>query len=1015
MRNAGYNKLALMCAASVLALTAGARAQEGNNVEAVTVTGSRVISNIQLSPTPLTVVTADELQATTPTNIPDALNKLPDFIGGASPRSQNNGQNNNSGNTVSLRNLGAIRTLVLLDGQRVAPSNRDGTVNVDALPQMLMSRVDVVTGGASAVYGSDAVAGVVNFVLDKKFDGFKYDVNAGISKYGDAAEEKIGLAWGTELFGGRGHYELALRLFQQDGVQMQQRPYGYNHNTWVQAGAGTTANPFVVVPYGHLFNQGITGTITCGTNCSLNSYTFTGAGNLIPMTHGVPTGTAGLESGGDGGFEDNIATLQSRQRQGEFFNRFSYDITPDLNFYVQGSWSESGDYSTWAPLVVSASGSRPNTFFTNNPYLSADAQARLTAAATAAGNFVKAPVPFSTNPSLGQPLQTGPVVAPNTPFFTNPSYVPQIVNGQNAASQGDVYLTKGVDRNLGVTTGLTGKLSSWDWSLFYSHQESRVEVNDPTNTNNARLLASLDAVIAPAGTRITAGGVTTDVSGTIQCWSAIQPQFATLYAGCVPMNVFNPSQGITQAAWNYVKQDTQWILTQQLDNIGGSISGGLGFGLPAGEITSALSAEMRWRTYDLQSNANPTDFVNCTGLRMCTQNGGAAPSLYTQNTNAPVSVNDNVWETALEVNVPLLKDVPLAQDLSADIAGRYTSYSISGDAETWKIGVNDRINDTFRLRGTMSFDLRAPNLNDLFAPTSITSTGFNDLLTQVNSGTQLVTRGNAGLTPEIAHTYTLGMVVTPDVIPGLTASLDYYVTHMTNAITNISYQSTTVQNLCITSAPSYSSPYCLLATRPVAPGGAGYSAPANFPTQILSSPLNSANIQMEGWNFEIDYSFDWADLWSAIPGSMTLRHLATYQPVLETQNLPGTPYSWTPQPKTRMTTFINWSVGDWDLNIQNQWLSGWKKANGLVNQVYAVPRITSYDAMDVTIDRRFDLWGGSSSLYFTVQNIGNTRAPLYATNSSNPGLFYPVSGSTGPGFGYNDMGRYFTIGLKGNF
>src|SRR5215831_19818072 len=184
------NRFALMCAASVLALTAGARAQQ-ESTEAVTVTGSRVISDITLSPTPITAVTAEQLQATTPTTVPDALNKLPDFIGGATPRSQNNGQNNNSGNTLSLRNLGPQRTLILLDGQRVAPSNRDGTVNVDALPQMLMSRVDVVTGGASAVYGSDAVAGVINFILDKNFTGFKFNVNSGISKYGDAAEERI--------------------------------------------------------------------------------------------------------------------------------------------------------------------------------------------------------------------------------------------------------------------------------------------------------------------------------------------------------------------------------------------------------------------------------------------------------------------------------------------------------------------------------------------------------------------------------------------------------------------------------------------------------------------------------------------------------------------------------------------------------------------------------------------------------------------------------------------------------
>ena len=118
----------------------------------------------------------------------------------------------------------------------------------------------------------------------------------------------------------------------------------------------------------------------------------------------------------------------------------------------------------------------------------------------------------------------------------------------------------------------------------------------------------------------------------------------------------------------------------------------------------------------------------------------------------------------------------------------------------------------------MSFDIRAPNLNDLFQPVGISSTGFNDLLTSGNSSTQLVTRGNAALTPEQAHTYTLGMVLTPDFMPGFTTSLDYYQTHMSNAITSISYQNVTVQQLCIATAPAYNSPYCALATRPIAPG-----------------------------------------------------------------------------------------------------------------------------------------------------------------------------------------------------
>ncbi len=1005
MNTRNVNKFALMCAASVLALTVGARAQQQESVEAVTVTGSRVISDITLSPTPLTVVTAEQLSATTPTNIPDGLNKLPDFIGGATPRTQGNGSTNNGGNTLNLRNLGQSRTLVLLDGQRVAPSNQNGTVNVDALPQMLVSRVDVVTGGASAVYGSDAVAGVVNFVLDKNFNGFKYDFNAGISKYGDAAEEKIGLAWGTELFGGRGHYELSARVFQQDMVPIAARPYGYQNNSWVEAGNGSAAAPFVDVPYGHLFNQSLTGTINCGANCTLTGYTFGSAGQLVPMTHGIPTTTSGLESGGDGGYASPVdTTFQSRQRNAEFFNRFSYDITPTTNAYIQASWSESADYSTWTPLAVSSAGSRPNVFFTNNPYLSQDAQTRLTAAATAAGNFVKAPVPFSPNTVQGLALVTGPTVAANTPIFSAAHYV-NTVDGQHASRAHDVYETKGVDRNLSLTTGLTGKLANLDWNAFYSHQESRVTVNNPVNTNNARYMAAQDAVIAPAGTTINGA----NVGGTIQCWSAIQPQFAALYAGCVPINTFDPNNGISQSAFNYIKSDTFWSLTQQLDNIGAGISGGLfGVGLPAGEITAALSAEMRWRTYDMKTNALPTDFVNCTGLRLCTENGGAAPALWTQNVNAPVNVADNVWETALEFNVPILKDFPLAQDLSADIAGRYTSYSISGEAQTWKMGINDKINDTFRLRGTMSYDIRAPNLNDLFQPVGISSTGFNDLLTTGNNSTQLVTKGTPTLKPEVAHTYTLGLVLTPDFIPGFTTSLDYYQTHMSNAITNISYQSTSVQQLCIASAPTYNSPYCALAIRPIPLGSPGSTSTANYPTQVLSSPLNSAKIQMEGWNFEADYSFDWSDVWSAIPGTMTLRHLVTYQPVLETQSIPGTSYSWTNQPKTRMTSFINYQVGDWGFNVQNQWLSGAKKATGFVNQNYVTPRLHSYNVMDVTVNRRFDLWGGSSSLYFNVQNVGNTRAPLRGQNASVPGLFYPVIGP------YSDMGRYFTIGLKGD-
>src|ERR1700722_16328723 len=211
--------VALLCSASILALSSAALAQtKDTGTETVTVTGSLIISDATNSPTPLTVISADELAATTPSDIPDGLNKLPIFFGSNSGRVSTTAVANKAGNILNLRNFGDNRTLVLFDGRRVAPSNFDFTIDTDILPQMLVSRVDVVTGGASATYGSDAVTGVVNYVLDKSFSGIKYDASAGISNYGDAAQYQAGIAVGTDLFGGRGHIEGSLRYFHQDKV-----------------------------------------------------------------------------------------------------------------------------------------------------------------------------------------------------------------------------------------------------------------------------------------------------------------------------------------------------------------------------------------------------------------------------------------------------------------------------------------------------------------------------------------------------------------------------------------------------------------------------------------------------------------------------------------------------------------------------------------------------------------------------------------------------------------------------
>jgi len=214
----------LACGVAFTALPTMAYAQATPGVETVTVTGSRVISDAANSPTPLTIVSTEDLKTTAPGNLPDGLNKLPVFQGSQTLGRPGDGSKNFSSNTLNLRSFGGERTLVLLDGHRATPSNSDGTVDTDTLPQLLISRVDVVTGGASAVYGSDAVTGVVNFVLDKKFNGFKADINSGISNYSDAWSYNIGAAAGTDLFGGRGHFEASLEWRRRDPVNQSARP-----------------------------------------------------------------------------------------------------------------------------------------------------------------------------------------------------------------------------------------------------------------------------------------------------------------------------------------------------------------------------------------------------------------------------------------------------------------------------------------------------------------------------------------------------------------------------------------------------------------------------------------------------------------------------------------------------------------------------------------------------------------------------------------------------------------------
>jgi iron complex outermembrane recepter protein len=931
--NAGVSAAALSLCSSL------AWAQD---TETVMVTGSRVVDDTANSPTPLTSISADVLETTTPTNtIADALNKLPQFVGSSQPRWAGNGSSLSGENALSLRNLGTARTLVLFDGERLS------TTDIDTLPQELISRVDVVTGGASSVYGSDAVAGVVNFILDKHFNGVKVDAQGGISTFGDAASHKIDLVAGTDLFGGRGHIEAAISDSSQDAIYMGARKLGAL--TYQRGGAGTTASPYYNAVDTRLSNTTFGGLIAC-SGCAANGEQFVAPGVIGPFVNGTATGVANLQQGGDGAYDD-LSSIIPTTRANNAFTRFSYDINDTTSFYVQGMAAES--YSN-APWINDGTTTATGLFYANNPFLPAAAQAAL---------------------SNGT---------------TNKFQLSEYFYGPGAANESNVISSHGVNRNLEVTAGADGTLAGrFAWDFYYTHGEDRATVTNVNNEDTQKLYAAEDAVPGP--------------NGSAMCYVSTT-QYANLYPGCTPIDPFGPNT-LTPQQLSYITTDTHYTTTNYLDDVGSSISGPV-FDSWAGPVKAALSFNARWVSSDTTSNALPTTLDDCTGLRLCSP----TTVRYANNTVAPSSAGYNVWEIAGEAEVPLLKDVPFAQSLDANLAGRYTDYSTSGPVQTWKIGLDHHVNDDVMFRGTTSIDIRAPGLSDLFAPVQQSTTGYFDLHTNTTGSVFLRSQGNSNLVPEVARTYTGGMVLTPSAVPGLMVSLDYYRIDLKNAITSASLAggSNTLQVLCESSGGT--SPFCSLAVRPLPFSN---TTSANYPTLLLSEELNTASLADEGWDLEASYHFDLGDVVEGAPGAFNLRVFGNYSPVYESVSIPGTAPSYSYDPKTRITTFVNYTVGNWQLDLENQWIDSGNKAT-TATMVYSPARYAAYDQTDITITRKFVVDGSVLNAYLGVSNVLDVKPPLFSVYATNPGLAYPGPLGNYGGVPYDVVGRYFTLGVHAN-
>lgn len=941
----------LFLGASLLAFVGTANAQDVpaddavDGDEAIVVTGSRVITDGSQAPTPITVVSTEALQQTTPSNLPDALNKLPVFSGGQRPRNPGNGDSNRGGNTLALRGFGPQRTLVLVDGHRVAPSNANGTVSIDTIPQELVKRVDVVTGGVSAVYGSDAVAGVVNFVLDHDFKGIKLNGNVGISTYGDGLSYKLSGAFGADVLAGRGHVMLSAEHYHVDKVDNFDRPYG--PGVYVLTGDGAT-KPFTVTMNTRRADSAFGGKVqSCVLPCSALGQQFVSNGVLGPFNPGATTGTGNQNSGGDGAYSIYSTALVEFQTD-TLFGRFDYDVTDDVNFWVQGSWSRSQSYGLHFPAKITPQSSPTLTnstagvFFKNNAFLSPATQ-------TALGNN-------------------------------------GLNDNSNVFSLGTYIVNLGPERTVGARTsnrywnimaGLSGKLGSFNWDLYYGHGDNQLRVDNLNNSNYQKQFAAMDAVL--------------DGNGQVQCYAKVQN--IPGYQDCVPLNAFGPT-AITPQMFDYFTGTTTFWMTNVMDNVGGSISGDLVEGW-AGPIKGALSFEARWNSYKVENNTGPQALVNCgTGanaLRICNPNlaGWAQPIL------SPVKASSNVWEIAGEFQIPLLRDLSFAKDLSLNLAGRYTDYSTSGAVQTWKAGMVWEIVDGLRLRGAASLDIRAPTLDDLFRPASSQVTGYTDIHTQDSRTIFVSSSGNPNLVPEKARTLTFGAVIQPSTIPGLTLSVDYFRTRLNNAITVISPTQTAVQQLCEASGGTH--PYCDLMIRPNP--FSDRNKLTNFPTSIVSINDNAAYNLIKGVDFEASY----------VRGPWSFRLFGTYQPVNDVQGVAGADVSRNVGPKVRMSAFVGYNGEHIKIGLQDSWQSSYSlQAIPSKPLNYADPTIGAFNTFDLSIEGKLSVGGGTISPYLSIQNLFNAQPDILPASGSI-GLNYPVPPNT------DIMGRYFTMGVKARF
>ncbi|GAA0543766.1 TonB-dependent receptor [Rhizomicrobium palustre] len=786
-------------------------ADTSSQVESVVITGSRLVQTNLSSPVPVSSVISTDIEAAGVENISSLLRQMP-VIGNGLNGSNSQGQATNVGlNLISLRNLGVNRTLTLVDGHRqVAATPGSAAIDLNTIPAALVDRVEIVTGGTSAVYGADAVSGVVNVILKKDFEGFQARLHSGITAYGDGATLGAEVTMGTNVAQNRGNLVMDFLYDRTNGVKATARDYGVSGFNYIRNPANTGNNdgiPNNIQRPNIRFN----GASANGYFCLSSCYNFTGdAKGVTPYNNGAIGNMNGRSIGGDGGFYEQYDNLSLPLERFALMSKFTYHVADNVDFFFSGRYVKTKVTSSWQPPESPFAGGANPVFSIDNPYLPASV------------------VSLMTNAGVT-----------STQFWTNDDNF-----GQR---------TSKADRNMqSYTFGIEGKVfSDWSYQLYGSYGD---------NIQSTRLLNGRDF------TRYNQAIDVVMLNGAPACRSA-----TARAAGCLPLNEFGVGNA-NPAAVDWVRaNDIYQSSTRQLD-AGASLTGSL-FTLPAGTVDTAIGVEFRQ------------------------DSGRTQPSWTLQTTDinypreSPVSGHVGVSEGYGEVRVPIVKDLFLVNDLTVQGAIRYSSYNNNGGHLSWNAGGTYSPISSLRFRAMRSLSVRAPNITELFSPvnqnftfaqdpcdTSVINQSANraancaalgvpaGYVSPQNGATLPGTvGGNPALKPETSNTWTLGAAFTPDFLPGFTATLDYFNIKISDAIGTIPIQS--LLNNCVDlPGPVTGNVYCAQITR----------AANHTITNVAATQLNVGRLSTSGFDFNANYNFDLADIYSSAPGRLSLGLTATY-------------------------------------------------------------------------------------------------------------------------------------------